>query len=215
MAQKKTSGGKFHIEFLTPIQKLAWGMFQQHDVLFLIGPAGCGKSYLSMAFAVYEILQQKKMKRIVLTRPIVEAGEKLGFLPGDLNEKVDPYMLPLFDCIHKLVQDPAQKMAIEQAIEVAPIAYLRGRTFDNAICIFDEAQNATMSQLKLFLTRFGQNSKIIITGDPSQTDIGSASGLGDCVRRLETVPGIGTIKFPKDSIVRHPLVSAILDRLEE
>jgi len=212
MAQKKT-GGKYHIEFLNSAQKLAWGAFQQHDVLFLIGPAGVGKSYLAMAFAVHEILQKTK-KRIILTRPIVEAGERLGYLPGDLKEKVDPYMLPLYDCLAKLVQDPNQKTIIDDAIELAPIAYLRGRSFDNSICIFDEAQNANLGQLKLFLTRFASNSKIVVTGDPSQTDIND-SGLADCVRRLETLPGIGIIKFKNDSIVRHPLVGSILERLQD
>lgn len=212
MTQKKPSG-KYHIEFLTAAQKLAWGAFQQHDVLFLIGPAGVGKSYLAMAFAVHEILQRSK-KRIVLTRPIVEAGEKLGYLPGDFEEKVNPYMLPLYDCLNKLVQDQNQKTIIGDAIELAPIAYLRGRSFDDSICIFDEAQNATLAQIKLFLTRFSSNSKIIVTGDPSQTDI-LDSGLSDCVRRLETLPGVGIIKFKNDSIVRHPLVSSIIERLED
>lgn len=213
MAQKKVSG-KFHIEFLTTGQKMAWSAFQQLDVLFLIGPAGTGKTHLAMAFAMHEVLQKTK-RRIVLTRPIVEAGEHLGYLPGDLQEKVNPYMMPLFDSMNKLVQDPVQKHMIEASVEIAPIAYLRGRTFDDAVCIFDEAQNATFGQLKLFLTRFGQNSKIIITGDPSQTDIGTASGLTDCVRRLETVSGIGIIKFKADSIVRHPLVAAMLEKLED
>jgi phosphate starvation-inducible PhoH-like protein len=213
MTQKKASG-KFHIDFAPGGQKLAWAAFQQTDVLFLIGPAGTGKTYLAMAFAMHEILQ-KTRRRIILTRPIVEAGERLGYLPGDLQEKVDPYMVPLYDSMNKLVQDPTQRQQIESSIEVAPIAYLRGRTFDDAVCIFDEAQNATFGQLKLFLTRFGQNSKIIVTGDPSQSDIGSDSGLIDCARRLETVAGVGIIKFKADSIVRHPLVAAMLEKLED
>jgi phosphate starvation-inducible PhoH-like protein len=213
MTQKKASG-KFHIDFAPGGQKLAWAAFQQTDVLFLIGPAGTGKTYLAMAFAMHEVLQ-KTRRRIILTRPIVEAGERLGYLPGDLQEKVDPYMVPLYDSMNKLVQDPTQRQQIESSIEVAPIAYLRGRTFDDAVCIFDEAQNATFGQLKLFLTRFGQNSKIIVTGDPSQSDIGSDSGLIDCARRLETVAGVGIIKFKADSIVRHPLVAAMLEKLED
>lgn len=220
MARKKESGGKpskFHLEFLTPQQKLAWAAFQQHDVLFLSGPAGVGKSHLAMAFAINEVLQNKK-SRIILTRPIVEAGESLGYLPGDFEEKVHPYMLPMYDVMHKLLgreKENPQRQAVEEALEVAPIAYMRGRTFDDAVCIFDEAQNATMSQLKLFMSRFGENSKIVVTGDPKQTDLRTGDmGLVEVMKRLETVPGIGMVNFNNDEIVRHPLVGQILDRLE-
>ena len=212
MSKSKT-GGKFHIEFLTTAQRLAWAAFQQHDVIFMVGPAGTGKTLLSMAFAIQEILQGSR-KKIILTRPIVEAGESLGYLPGDLHEKVGPYMMPLIDSMNKLVPSSPQRDTINAAIEIAPIAYLRGRTFINSIAIFDEAQNATKRQLKLFLTRLGDNSKIIVNGDPSQSDIGADSGLMDVVHRLETVPGVGILKFKEDSIVRHPLVAAILEKLE-
>lgn len=218
--QKKTSSGrsgnrtgKFHLEFKNLSQKLAWAAFQQNDILFLTGPAGSGKTFLAMAFAINEILQGNK-KRIILTRPIVESGESLGFLPGDFMEKVNPYMMPLYDSIYKLVgDDNPQRDLINQAIEIAPIAYMRGRTFDDAICIFDESQNATMMQLKLFLTRFGENSKIIITGDPSQSDLGGPVALVDVMSKLESLQGIGMIKFKADSIVRHPLIGKIVEKL--
>lgn len=206
----------FHVEFLNQAQKLAWAAFDQHDVLFLLGAPGSGKTHLACAFAISEILTRKRNK-IILTRPIVEAGEALGFLPGDFNEKVGPYMMPMYDCITKCVGvEGPQKDIIDKAMEVAPIAYMRGRTFDDAICIFDEAQNATVAQLKLFMTRFGENSKIIITGDPYQSDLKPADqGLMHVVSRLETLPGVGVINFKSSSIVRHPLISSILEKLED
>jgi len=211
---RKTTKSKFHIEFLNTAQRLAWDSFQKHDVLFLVGPAGVGKSHLAMAFAINEVLQGNK-KRIILTRPIVEAGESLGYLPGDFVEKTNPYMLPLYDCLGKLVgYKNAQREFVESCIEVAPIAYMRGRTFSDAVCIFDEAQNANITQLKLFLSRFDDNSKIIITGDPHQTDIHD-SALTTVMAKLETLRGIGSIRFKNDSIVRHSLVGDIIERLGE
>ena len=204
----------FHLEFLNTAQKMAWAAFEQHDVLFLTGAAGTGKSHLAVAFAISEILS-KKRDRIILTRPIVEAGENLGFLPGSMEEKVNPYMLPLYDCIGKLVGwDGPQREKINRSVEIAPIAYLRGRTFSDSVCIFDEAQNATFSQLKLFLTRFGENSKIIITGDPNQSDLKGEVALVDVINKLKTEPGIGFIEFTNANIVRHPLVGRILEKLE-
>lgn len=213
---KQRHPGHFHIEFKNVAQKMAWAGFQQHDVLFLSGPAGVGKSYMAMAFAINEVLQGNK-KRIILTRPIVESGESLGYLPGDFHEKVNPYMVPLYDCMHKLVgTDNPQRDLINAAIEVAPLAYLRGRTFDDAICILDEAQNTSLMQMKLFLTRLGENSKMIINGDPTQSDLGGGHvALSDIMARLENVPGIGIVKFKADSIVRHPLVGKIIERLGE
>lgn len=204
----------FHLEFLTQAQKRAWEAFDQHDVLFLLGSAGTGKSHLSCAFAISEILAKRK-KKIVLTRPVVEAGESLGYLPGDMNEKLDPYMMPMFDCIERcLGTEGPQKEIVDRCIEIAPIAYQRGRTFTNSVCIFDEAQNATEKQLKLFLTRFGENSKVVITGDPIQSDLHpSQRGLMNVVKKLEGVPGIGFIYFEPSSIVRHPLIASILERL--
>lgn len=214
-AEESHRGKRFHLEFLNTSQKLAWAGFQQHDVLFLAGPAGCGKTYLSVAFAVSEVLQKTK-KRIVMTRPIVESGESLGYLPGDFMEKTNPYMQPMYDCLGKLIGwEGDQFNEIHKAVEIAPIAYMRGRSFDDAICIFDEAQNATLAQLRLFLTRFGKNSKLIVNGDPEQSDIGASSGFVEVMQRLETVPGIGSIRFKRESIVRHPLVGKILERLTE
>lgn len=211
---KARSTSRFHIEFKNAAQKMAWAGFQQHDVLFLSGPAGTGKSFLATAFAINEVLQGNK-RRIILTRPIVEAGENLGFLPGDFRDKVDPYMMPLYDCIHQLTgENNPQRDAVNAAIEVAPLAFLRGRTFTNAICILDEAQNATMSQLKLFLTRMGENTKLIINGDPSQSDLGSKHmALSDTIEKLEHIPGVGVIRFKADSIVRHPLIAKIIESL--
>lgn len=203
----------FHLEFLNSAQKMAWAAFEQQDVLFLLGPAGTGKTHLATAFAISEIIS-KRRQRIILTRPIVEAGESLGFLPGTFEEKVNPYMLPLFDCIGKLVGwEGPQREKIDRSLEIAPVAYLRGRTFDHSICIFDEAQNATVTQLKLFLTRFGENSKIIITGDPNQSDLKGPVALVEIVSKLQAVPGIGIIEFSNANIVRHPLVATILEKL--
>lgn len=209
-------GGRFHVEFLNSMQKIAWGAFQQQDVLFLCGPAGTGKSFLAMAFAINEILQKKK-KKIILTRPIIEAGESIGYLPGSASDKVAPYMLPLYDSLSKLVgENGPQRDLIERSIEVAPLNYMRGRTFDDSICIFDEAQNATMTQLKLFLTRMGQDSKIIVTGDPTQSDIPvHKRALMDVVYRLETLPGVSVINFKAENIVRHSLIAEILERLDD
>lgn len=196
-------------------QKLAWGSFQQQDVLFLSGIAGVGKTHIAMAFAINEILQKQK-KRIILTRPIVEAGESLGYLPGNFQEKVDPYMRPLYDCLNRLVgYDGPQRLQVESSIEIAPIAYLRGRTFNDAVCIFDEAQNATFMQLKLFLTRLGENSKLIITGDPTQSDIGDKSGFQYIMDKLANLPGVASVKFDSEHVVRHSLVSAMIERLSQ
>jgi phosphate starvation-inducible protein PhoH and related proteins len=196
-------------------QKIAWAALEQHDVIFLLGPAGTGKTYLSMAYAIGQILSHHKQK-IVLTRPIVEAGESLGFLPGTFDEKVNPYMMPLYDSISQLVgfQGP-QFEKVQRAIETAPLAYMRGRTFHDSICIFDEAQNATRSQLKLFLTRLGDNSKMIITGDPTQSDLPGKVSLTEVVDRIQCLKGIGVVEFKACSIVRHPLVGGILEKLAD
>lgn len=206
--------GHFHIDFKNEAQSLAWAAYQQHEVLFLIGPAGTGKSFLACAFAVQEVLNRRR-KRIILTRPIVESGESLGYLPGEFDEKVAPYMMPMYDCIDKLVgKDGLQREKINEAIEVAPMAYMRGRTFDDAVCILDESQNCSMMQMKLFLTRFGENSKIIITGDPAQSDLVGRPALVEVMHKLGDVPGVGVVQFKNNSIVRHPLVGSIIEKLE-
>ena len=207
-------GKNFHVEFKNEAQSSAWNAFKQYDVLFLIGPAGCGKTFLASAFAIEQVLNKQKNK-IILTRPIVEAGESLGFLPGEFEEKVHPYMMPIYDCMDQMIgPEGPWRDRVDQSIEVAPIAFMRGRSFANSICLFDEAQNASYLQLKLFLTRFGQNSKIIVTGDPTQSDIGGKVALIDVVQRLRGVDGIGVIEFKNDSIVRHSLVGKILEKLE-
>lgn len=214
-SKSSSKQGKFHLEFKNAQQKIAWACFQQHDVLFLNGAPGTGKSFLAVAFAINELLQGNK-KKIILTRPIVEAGEHLGFLPGDFNEKVHPYMLPLYDCIEKLVgTDNPQRELVNQSLEIAPLAYLRGRTFSDAVCILDEAQNSTNMQMKMFLTRLGENSKMIITGDPKQSDLPiRPPALVSVIDKLKNVPGIGIVEFGNECIVRHPLVSAMLKNLE-
>jgi phosphate starvation-inducible PhoH-like protein len=206
---------EFHVELLNNAQKLAWAAFQKHDVLFLTGPAGSGKSFLAVAFALRMFLSKEKSK-IVLTRPIVESGESLGYLPGDFMEKVNPYMMPMFDCMDKLVgkEGPVRQKIIDST-EIAPLAFMRGRTFDDAICILDEAQNCSMSQLKLFLTRFGEGSKVVITGDPTQSDLRGPCALAEVLEKLNGIPGVGMVEFKASSIVRHPLIGKILERLEE
>ena len=200
-----------HLEFLNDQQKYAWDAFQNSDVMFLVGEAGTGKTHLAIAFALHEIIEKTKSK-ILLSRPVVEAGESLGFLPGDINEKVYPYMLPLYDCLEKMCgrNGDDTREYINKKIEVAPLAYLRGRTFSSSICILDEAQNCTSSQLKLFLTRLGTNSKMIITGDPSQSDLGKYPDLINIIDKLKGLKGVSVITFNEECIVRHPLVKHIV-----
>lgn len=206
----------FHLEFRNAAQQFAYAAYQQHDVLFLMGVAGTGKTFLATAFAINDIINRVR-KKIILTRPVVESGESLGFLPGNFEEKIEPYMMPIYDCIDRLVPEGSpHRERVINSIEVAPIAYMRGRNFYDAVCIFDEAQNATKSQLKLFLTRFNENCKIIVSGDPKQSDLfAGETDLTQVVNALEPLKGVGVIKFKSDAIVRHPLVSAILDKLEE
>lgn len=208
----KKQSRSFHIEFKTEQQKQAWALFRENDVLFLSGPAGTGKSYLAIAFAVNEVLQNR-CKRIVLTRPIVEAGEKLGYLPGELEEKVGPYMAPLYDCLNKLLdKDGPQYEQVKSAIETIPLAVMRGRTLDNAVCIFDEAQNADLSQFILYLSRLGEGGKMIVAGDPNQADI-EGSALKDTIEKLRDIEGVAVVDFDEGDIVRHPLVAQMLDKL--
>jgi phosphate starvation-inducible PhoH-like protein len=205
---------KFKLDFLTDEQEQAWDMFNNSDVLFLIGAAGTGKSHLAVAFALHDLLERGKEK-ILLSRPVVEAGESLGFLPGDIGEKLHPYMLPLYDALDKMCgrSSDEYRKQVDSRVELAPLAYLRGRTFDNSICILDEAQNCTKAQLKLFLTRLGINSKMIITGDPSQSDLGRSPDLLDVISKLNGIERVNTIMFNEEAIVRHPLVGQILKKL--
>lgn len=208
---KKSKG--FHLEFLNAYQKSIWSTIEKNDIVFLVGSAGTGKSFLATSFAVCSLLQ-KQCTKIVISRPIVEAGEKLGYLPGSFEEKVHPYMLPIYDAFDDLVgKDGPQRMIIDKCLEVAPIAYLRGRTLKNAVCILDEAQNCTYTQLKLFLTRIGIGSKLIITGDPFQTDLGGKIALVEIIEKLKDVKNIAIIKIGDENIVRHPIISEITSRV--
>ena len=194
-------------------QKRYLDAIRSHDVVFGIGPAGTGKTYIAMANAV-KAFKEKEGNRIILTRPAVEAGESLGFLPGDLQMKVDPYLRPLYDALFEILgQDAFQKYLEKGLIEVAPLAYMRGRTLDNAYVILDEAQNSTNEQMKMFLTRLGYGSKAIITGDVTQIDLprGKQSGLKSVLKILDGVKGIEIIRLGRNDIVRHPLVQRIID----
>ena len=185
---------------------------EKKDMVFAIGPAGTGKTYTSVALAV-KALKEKNVKRIILTRPAVEAGESLGFLPGDLKEKLDPYLQPLYDALRDMIPHERLENFIEKrVIEVAPLAFMRGRTLDDAFVILDEAQNTTHSQMKMFLTRMGMNAKFIITGDPSQIDLpkNQQSGLQEAMKILQNVEEIGFIHLNESDVVRHPIVKKII-----
>ncbi len=190
---------------------------QKKDLIFSIGAAGTGKTYLAVCYAVSE-LKKGHIEKIILTRPAVEAGESLGFLPGDLKEKVDPYLRPLYDALYDMLGvENVTSMIEKQIIEIAPLAYMRGRTLENAFIILDEAQNATIDQLKMFLTRLGFNSKMIVTGDISQVDLPNSkkSGLKVSANLLKGLDEVGLIIFEKNDVVRHPLVAKIIDRFEK
>lgn len=190
---------------------------RDHDIVFGIGPAGTGKTYLAMAMAVAALLENR-VKRIILTRPAVEAGEKLGFLPGDLSEKVDPYLRPLYDALFDMMPTERAQLLMERGtIEVAPLAFMRGRTLNDSFVILDEAQNTKVSQMRMFLTRIGMRSKAVITGDTTQLDLptGVRSGLDDATRLLGRVPGIGVCTFSAADVVRHPLVQRIVEAYDE
>jgi len=186
------------------------------ELVFCIGPAGTGKTYLAVANAV-AALRRGQIKKIVLVRPAVEAGEHLGFLPGDLEAKINPYLRPLLDALHDLMDyDQIRRYMGNDLIEIAPLAYMRGRTLNDAVIILDEGQNATVPQMKMFLTRMGQNARIVVTGDITQVDLPleTISGLADAVQRLRQVPGVGVVLLDKSDIVRHPLVQAIVNAYE-
>ena len=198
-------------------QQLLVRSFMENDMTFAVGPAGSGKTYTGIALAV-RALKNKEIRKIILSRPAVEAGEKLGFLPGDMKEKIDPYLQPLYDALEDMI--PAQKLRemMEQGIiQIAPLAFMRGRTLNDAVVILDEAQNTTGAQLKMFLTRMGINTKMIITGDVTQIDLphSTRSGLIEALRILDNVPGIGFVHLDKKDIVRHKLVTRIVEAYEK
>lgn len=204
--------GGLVIKARTPNQQRIVSGSDQNDLLFAIGPAGTGKTYTAVALAV-RALKNKEVRRIILTRPAVEAGERLGFLPGDLKEKLDPYLLPLYDALRDMIPAERLEMFMERGvIEIAPLAFMRGRTLDHAFVILDESQNATESQMKMFLTRMGANAKFIITGDQTQIDLpyNERSGLKHALRLLEGVKGVDVIRLGEEDVIRHGLVKRII-----
>jgi len=213
----RTSSKKANVTPKTTGQKRYIEAIRAHDVTFGIGPAGTGKTYLAMAMAVSALLEEK-VSRIILTRPAVEAGEALGFLPGDLYEKIEPYLRPLHDALHDMLPaEEIQRNTERGCIEIAPLAYMRGRTLNNAFVILDEAQNSTAEQMFMFLTRLGFNSRAVITGDITQIDLPAhkKSGLVEAQHALRKVEGIGMVEFSRRDVVRHPLVQRIIAAYEE
>ena len=201
----------------TPRQREYLNNILKHDITFGVGPAGTGKTWLAVACAI-DALERDNVQRLVLTRPAVEAGERLGFLPGDLAQKVDPYLRPLYDALYDLMGfEKVQRLFEKQTIEIAPLAYMRGRTLNHSFVILDEAQNTTPEQMKMFLTRIGFGSKAVINGDPSQIDLpkGHPSGLTHALNVLDSVQGIATTRFTSRDVVRHPLVARIVDAYEK
>lgn len=200
----------------TPNQQRLVDAYSKNDLIFALGPAGTGKTYIAIALAV-RALKNKEVRKIILSRPAVEAGEKLGFLPGDMKDKIDPYLQPLYDALEDMVPAAKLKEYMESnAIQIAPLAFMRGRTLNDAIVVLDEAQNTTTHQIKMFLTRLGMNSKMIVTGDATQIDLPktTASGLIQALKILDGVNGIGKVEFCKKDIVRHALVQRIVEAYE-
>ena len=209
--------GKGAVKARTDGQARYLRALKENELVFCIGPAGTGKTYLAVASAV-AALKRGKIKKIILVRPAVEAGEHLGFLPGDLEAKINPYLRPLLDALHDLMDyDQIRRYMGNDLIEIAPLAYMRGRTLNDAVIILDEGQNATIPQMKMFLTRMGENARIVVTGDVTQVDLPpeTVSGLADAVDRLSGVPGVGIVSLDRSDIVRHPLVQAIVNAYED
>jgi phosphate starvation-inducible PhoH-like protein len=201
----------------TPAQDAYIRALRREPLVFGIGPAGTGKTWLAVAHAV-QLFERKEVDRIILSRPAVEAGERLGFLPGDMREKVDPYLRPIYDALYDLMDGRIMQRALETGeIEIAPLAFMRGRTLSNSVVILDEAQNTTSIQMKMFLTRLGENSRMIVTGDPSQVDLppGQTSGLAEATRLLKDVEGIGLIAFTAADVIRHELVARIVEAYDK
>ena len=195
----------------SPVQAAYLDMMRQCPLVFGIGPAGTGKTYLAAAFAAH-MLHEKRVDRLILSRPALEAGERLGFLPGDLKEKIDPYLRPLYDALFDVLGDGAGRLMEQGIIEVAPLAFMRGRTLTRAFVILDEAQNTTQAQIKMAMTRLGEDSHMVVTGDPSQSDLpgGRPEGLNEALTILEGVEGVGVTRFSDRDVVRHPLVARIV-----
>ncbi len=218
--EKKTNSafwvGKRPVSARTKTQLALVQSLQSNTLSFALGPAGTGKTYIAVAYGI-RLLLERKVKKMVLSRPAVEAGERIGFLPGDMKEKVDPYMRPLYDVLYDFIEDAKlQRMLADGMIEVAPLAFMRGRTLSQSFVVLDEAQNATKIQMKMFLTRLGEGSHMAVTGDPHQTDLPSLedSGLLDAQKRLKNIEGVGCTIFSKNDVVRHGLVSRIIDAYE-
>jgi len=208
---------KRRVRARTPAQSAYLRALKRHALVFATGPAGTGKTWLAVAYAV-QLFERKDVDRIVLSRPAVEAGERLGFLPGDMREKVDPYLRPIYDALYDLMDARIVERALQTTeIEIAPLAFMRGRTLSNAAIILDEAQNTTAMQMKMLLTRLGENSRMIVTGDPSQVDLppGQTSGLAEAVRLLERVDGIGHVAFSAADVIRHELVARIVEAYDK
>ena len=221
--ERKTDGAIIYgvngkpISARTPNQAKLIETFDTHDLTFALGPAGTGKTYIAIALAV-RALKNRQARKIILSRPAVEAGEKLGFLPGDMKDKIDPYLQPLYDALEDMIPAVKLKEYMEtKVIQIAPLAFMRGRTLNDAIIVLDEAQNTTTHQIKMFLTRLGMNAKMIVTGDVTQIDLprATASGLVQALKILEGVHGVGRIEFGKKDIVRHHLVQRIVEAYEK
>ncbi len=208
--QIKTSSARI-TRARSPAQAAYLDLMRTHPLVFGVGPAGTGKTYLAAAYGAH-LLYERRVERLILSRPALEAGERLGFLPGDLREKIDPYLRPLYDALFDVMGEQANRLMASGVIEVAPLAFMRGRTLSHAFVILDEAQNCTTAQIKMFLTRLGEDSRMVVTGDPSQSDLpgGRAEGLDEALSVLAGVEGVATARFSEKDVVRHPLVTRIV-----
>jgi phosphate starvation-inducible PhoH-like protein len=206
----KTASGRM-VRARSPAQSAYLDLMRTHPLVFGVGPAGTGKTYLAAAFGAH-LLYERRVERLILSRPALEAGERLGFLPGDLREKIDPYLRPLYDALFETMGDHASRFLESGVIEVAPLAFMRGRTLSRAFVILDEAQNCSSAQMKMFLTRLGEDSRMVVTGDPSQSDLpgGRAEGLNEALSILNGVEGVAVARFGEKDVVRHPLVTRIV-----
>ena len=211
--QEQSQQDTWEFEARSEKQRIAWDAINENTITFLVGPAGTGKTYVPTAYAAYSLLKNHT-KGIVITRPTIEAGEKLGYLPGEFSDKVKPFLMPILDAADKIMGHGSNTRArVEKCTRIEPLAYMRGRTFSNSVIILDEAQNVTVSQMRMFLSRLGDGSKIIVNCDSTQSDIRDCK-LMDFVKALESVRGIGIVRFDDSDIVRHPLISKVLQATE-